>query len=285
MNLAGYTGNGAINGILRGSPIAEERQEKGCFMDIRILGCSGGIGGPARTTSFLIDQDILIDAGTGVSDLDIAALEAIDHIFLTHAHLDHTGSLPLLLDSVGPQRNKPVTVHAQAETIDVLKKHIFNWKVWPDFGAIPDNDNPYLVFSEMVPGETVTLDDRQIRSIAVEHTVPAVGYLVSNTKGSFAFSGDTTNTHEFWTVLNDCDDLQFLVVETTFLDRDRELSELSKHLCPAMLVEELKKLKVKPAIYITHLMPGYEKEIMEEIVNHIGSPGPLALECGHVFKL
>jgi ribonuclease BN (tRNA processing enzyme) len=282
---AGSEGIGAINGILHGSPIAGERQEKRRFMDIKVLGCSGGIGDPARTTSFLIDQDILIDAGTGVSDLDIAALEAVDHIFLTHAHLDHTGSLPLLLDSVGPRRDKPVTVYAQASTIEALKTHIFNWKIWPDFSAIPDIDNPYLVFSVMSPGATVTLNDRQIRSIAVEHTVPAVGYLVSSNKGSFAFSGDTTSTDEFWAVLNDCDDLQFLVVETTFLDKDRELSELSKHLCPAMLAAELKKLKARPAIYISHLMPGLETEIMQEIASHTGSPGPLALERGHVFKL
>ena len=38
-------------------------------MKVKVLGCSGGIGGNLRTTGFLVDHDILIDAGTGVSDL------------------------------------------------------------------------------------------------------------------------------------------------------------------------------------------------------------------------
>ena len=57
-------------------------------MRIRILGCSGGIGGNLRTTSILIDDDILVDAGTGVGDLSIAELSKIDHVYLTHSHLD-----------------------------------------------------------------------------------------------------------------------------------------------------------------------------------------------------
>ena len=40
-------------------------------MKFRVLGCSGGIGARARTTSFLVDDDVLLDAGTGVEDLSI----------------------------------------------------------------------------------------------------------------------------------------------------------------------------------------------------------------------
>ncbi|MDH5649860.1 MAG: 3',5'-cyclic-nucleotide phosphodiesterase [Gammaproteobacteria bacterium] len=254
-------------------------------MQIRVLGCSGGIGGDARTTSFLVDQDILIDAGTGVGDLTTTELEGIDHVFLTHAHLDHTGSLPLLVDSVGPSRDRPVTVHAQPDTLDVLRKHIFNWQIWPDFSEIPDTKNPFLTFSAMSPGAGVTLGDRYIQSIPVNHTVPAVAYLVSGENGSFAFSGDTTVTETLWDVLNQCADLRYLVVETTFLDIERELSELSRHLCPSLLAGELKKLTVNPEIFITHLMPGCEQQIMQEIYQHIGSTRPLPLKRGHVFKL
>ena len=45
-------------------------------MKLRILGCSGGISGDLRTTSMLLDHDVLIDAGTGVGDLSIAAAPA-----------------------------------------------------------------------------------------------------------------------------------------------------------------------------------------------------------------
>ena len=121
-------------------------------MQVKILGCSGGIGGNLRTTSMLVDDDILIDAGTGVGDLSIAQLLKIDHIFLTHSHLDHIALMPLLLDTVMGMRNEPVTVHATAETTRILKQHIFNWKVWPDFNVIPDAENPLLVYNEVAIG-------------------------------------------------------------------------------------------------------------------------------------
>ena len=103
-------------------------------MKIRILGCSGGIGGRhLRTTSLLVDHDILIDAGTGVGDLAIAELAQIDHVFITHSHLDHTVCLAFLVDTVGEMRNRPLTVHATGATIEILRAHLFNWATWPDF--------------------------------------------------------------------------------------------------------------------------------------------------------
>ncbi len=112
-------------------------------MKLKVLGCSGGIGGAQpRTTSFLLDDDILIDCGTGVGDLTLDELARIDHVFLTHAHLDHIAALPLMIDSVGELRQAPVQVHATPETIRILHSHIFNWLVWPDFSAIPDHHQP-----------------------------------------------------------------------------------------------------------------------------------------------
>ena len=72
----------------------------GQTMKIRVLGCSGGIGGSLRTTSFLVDDDVLIDAGTGVGDLSLEQLAKIDHIFVSHSHLDHVTSIPFLVDTV-----------------------------------------------------------------------------------------------------------------------------------------------------------------------------------------
>lgn len=254
-------------------------------MQIKVLGCSGGIGGQARTTSFLVDEDILIDAGTGVADLDLDALGKIDHVFLTHSHLDHVACLPLMLDSVGNQRNKPVTVHARPATLQTLRDHIFNWKVWPDFSTVPEG-NPYLVFEELAPDGRIDIDGRNIRSVPVEHTVPAVGYIVENSGGTWAFSGDTTTTDKFWSVLNDeYKSLKYLVMETTFTDEERELTELSKHLCPELAAVELAKLKHKPEIFITHLMPSDVDGILEQLYHHLPKHHFRALRAGHVFHL
>ena len=107
-------------------------------MKLRVLGCGGGIGGRhQRTTSFLIDHDILIDAGTGVGELSIAELTQIDHVFLTHCHLDHIATLPMMIDTVADCRSKPLTVYGTKAVLDSLRKHIFNWAIWPDFSVVP----------------------------------------------------------------------------------------------------------------------------------------------------
>src|SRR5213075_1957021 len=127
-------------------------------MKLRVLGCSGGIGGRhLRTTSMLLDNDVLIDAGTGVADLSLTELSLIDHVFLTHSHLDHIASIPFMVDTVGGMREKPVTVHASRATIEILKNHLFNWAIWPDFSEIPTPQAPFLRYEEISLGQTVRL--------------------------------------------------------------------------------------------------------------------------------
>lgn len=254
-------------------------------MKIRILGASGGIGAHARTTSILVDQDILIDAGTGVGDLTLPELAAIDHVFLTHSHLDHLTMLPFLLDTVGADRARPVRVHAQEATLGALQRHLFNGELWPDFSRIPTPEAPFMTYQMLPAGVERALQSRKVRSIPVTHTVPAVGYLIRGARGSLAFSGDTTVTDEFWRVLNAADDLRHVIIETSFLDADAELSRISKHLCPAMLAGELKKLKSGPQVHITHLLPGREDDIMREIARHLPNNTPRRLERGQVFDL
>ena len=115
-------------------------------MRLRVLGCSGGIGGGLRTTSFLLGKHTLIDAGTGVGDLSVAELSQIDHLFLTHTHLDHIAMLPLLVDTVGAMRDRPLMVYATQATLDILRAHVFNWLVWPDFTEIPNKAAPWMQF-------------------------------------------------------------------------------------------------------------------------------------------
>src|SRR5476649_1232233 len=127
----------------------------GQTMKIRVLGCSGGIGGSLRTTSFLVDEDILIDAGTGVGDLSLEQLAKIDHIFVSHSHLDHVTSIPFLVDTVCWMRGSPIKVYAIKETLDILRAHLFNWKLWPDFTQIPDADHPFMAYREIRVGEEI----------------------------------------------------------------------------------------------------------------------------------
>src|SRR3954469_5450000 len=146
-------------------------------MKLRVLGCSGGIGGRhLRTTSMLLDNDVLIDSGTGVADLSLTELSMIDHIFVTHSHLDHITTIPFIVDTVGGMRNRPLVIHALPATIEILKNHIFNWSIWPDFTQIPSAESPFLKYEPIQVGESIVLANRKITALPANHVVPAVGY-------------------------------------------------------------------------------------------------------------
>lgn len=254
-------------------------------MKLRVLGCSGGIGGELRTTSMLVDDDVLIDAGTGVGDLSLQQLARIDHIFLTHSHLDHVTSIPFLLDTVGFQRSAPVTLYAIPETLDILSRHLFNWKLWPDFRCIPDERNPVLRYAPVNVGETVALGGgRTVTPFPAHHVVPAVGYHLDSGRGSLAFTGDTTSHPPIWKYINKINNLKYLIIEAAMSDAERELAVASKHLCPSLLAEELAQLQSSPAIYVTHFKPREAEIIMGEIAALIPQRRVKMLEQNQVFE-
>ena len=254
-------------------------------MRLRVLGCSGSIGGQHnRTTSFLVDQDMLIDAGTGVGDLSLAELTSIDHIFVTHSHLDHVDSIAFFLDSVGALRPKPVTVYATGPTTRILKKNLFNWDIWPDFTQIPTPQEPWLRYQEIKVGEVIAIGGRKITVLPAKHTVPAVGYQLDSGKSSLVFTGDTGPNDALWEVVNRIKNLKFLIIETAFSDKDRRLAELALHLCPAMLGEELAKLERPAEVYITHLKPSEVELTMQEIDELSVDLRPRMLQNNHVFE-
>jgi ribonuclease BN (tRNA processing enzyme) len=254
-------------------------------MRLRVLGCSGGIGGRhLRTTSFLVDGDVLLDAGTGVGDLSLAELSLIDHIFVTHSHRDHVASIPFLADTVGGMRGQPITVHATRETIGILKSHLFNWEIWPDFTQIPTPQAPFMRYEEIELGRSVSLAGRAFTPLPAIHTVPAVGFLLDSGKGSLVFTGDTGPNDALWTIVNRLGNLKYLIIETAFANKERELAELSKHLCPSMLAEELVKFERDAEIYVTHLKPGETELTMQEIEESSGRIQPRMLQNNQVFE-
>jgi ribonuclease BN (tRNA processing enzyme) len=280
------------SGLLRdrqGSPDAAHEARAGARgdveMKVRVLGCSGGIGGSLRTTALLVDDDVLIDAGTGVGDLSLEALARIDHIFVSHSHLDHVTSIPFLVDTVCWMRRSPIVVYGIKETLDILRAHLFNWRIWPDFTQIPDADRPFMAYREIAVGETIELGDRRFTAIPANHTVPAVGYKLQSKRGALIYSGDTAQNDALWDVVNTTADLKYLIIETAFSNKERDIAAASKHLCPDMLAGELAKMRVQPEVFITHLKPGEVALTMREVSQAAGRWRPRMLENNHEFTL
>lgn len=255
-------------------------------MRLRVLGCSGGIGGTGRrTTSFQIDDNVLIDAGSGVSELSLDELTGLRHIFLTHCHMDHIHMLPLLVDSVFDRLDQPLIVHGLPHTLKALREHIFNWMLWPDFTSLPSEEFPVMVLQPMQPGERVTVGDNHFSMIPVNHIVPTVAYVVEYPGGVFAFSGDTTTNDTLWQGLNALDRLDHLIVEAAFSNAEQGLSTMSKHYCPRLLAADLKKLRHDPKIYLSHAKPGEEEMIYQECRELILERSLLHLTGGECLEL
>lgn len=268
-------------------------------MRIRVLGCSGAIAQGCRTTAFLLDDDVLIDAGTGVGDLRLDEMARIRHVFLTHSHLDHIAALPLMLDAVALQQVKtgagPLQVHALPETIATLQTHIFNNVIWPDFTHIPSADAPLLRFVPLQTGEKITAGGKTFEALPAVHTVAAVGFAVSQAaaEGHWVFTGDTGRNPAFWQRINQLP-VAMLVIETAFSNHEEGLATSSKHLAPVSLAAELAQIRIAPLhrpypIYITHTKPAEAAQIMEEIAEQSSGCDPVHnirwLEAGMQFEL
>lgn len=241
-------------------------------MQIRVLGCSGSIAAGSRTTSFLVDQSILIDAGTGVGDLTLDEMTRIDHIFVTHSHLDHVLAIGLLADSVTRVRHArgrpPVQVRALPATLAALRQHVFNGVIWPDFTRLPEPARPVLALLPIETGEVVEAGPARIEALPASHTVPALGYAVTPidrpAAGNWVFTGDTGPNPALWQRLARMQ-VHALVIETAFGDDERELAQISRHLCPSQLRDELAQLAQPTNVWITHIKPGEVDAVMSEI--------------------
>ncbi len=256
------------------------------MMQLRILGCSGGIGQNLCTSSYLIDNDILLDAGTGVGRLSIGEMQQLRHVFLSHSHMDHITSLPLLVDTLFSSLQQPLVVHARVETIRAFHQHIFNWEIWPDFSELPSRENPVMVFEEMSPGDVVDVNGRQVEMIDVKHTVPAAAFSVTDGKSRLVYSGDTTTNDALWNTLNQFEQLDFMIMESAFANKDLALAKLAQHYCPSLLADDLKKLRHQPLLGISHLKPGEEKTIMEECQQAFGAERNIRqLFCDDKFQI
>ena len=257
-------------------------------MQVKILGCSGAIAQHARTTSFLIDEHILIDAGTGVGDLSVDEMLKIEHVFLTHSHLDHVAALPLMIDTVAGGLTRPIVAHALPETIDALKRHVFNGTIWPDFSAIPSPQEPFLVFEPLQVGDVVQVSNHRVEVLPAVHTVPAVGYAVDTPSGHWVFTGDTCSNPAFWARVNQLR-MAMLVIETAFSERELGLALRSQHLSPSLLADELRQLDRSRhpglRIGVTHTKP-MESGLIATEVAQMGLQAAydlVWLEAGQVF--
>ena len=231
-------------------------------MKIEILGCSGGIGNGLKTTTFLLDEQLLVDAGTGVELLSLDRMLQIRDVVITHSHLDHIVGLPLMLATIYDQHKHPIDLYALPEVITALQNHIFNWTVWPDYTTLPE-ERPIIRLHPINVGDQLKLQGKDIKVLPAAHPTPTVGYFISNGENSFAFTGDNGINDALWPILNTCKP-DLLIIDVSFTDEVDELARLSGHLTPSHLADQLASFTHPARVMITHLKPGFEDTIMQQ---------------------
>lgn len=251
-------------------------------MELRILGCSGGEAEGERLTGLLVNRRTAIDAGSLTQALTVAEQIAVRHIFLTHSHLDHICTLPFYTKNIFGHTESPAEIHALPETLDVLRRHLFNDDVWPDFSVIPSPDNPIIRYTEVEPEVAYAVDGVTVTPIRVNHLVPCVGYKVDDGRDAFIFTSDTAETDRIYEVANATPNLRLFITEASFPNDQAWLAEASKHLTPAKLGGELRKLRRDVPVGIYHLTPGDRAEMLPQL-QAIGDPRIRLLAQGERF--
>jgi len=235
-------------------------------MYIKVLGCSAVELPNANLTSFLVDGKILIDAGTIGSVLDEDKQWKIRHVLLTHSHLDHIKDLPFLADNISISKKKhTVSVFSIPAVNTALKKNLFNDVIWPDFTRIPSSDNPIIRLKNVHAGKPFTIGSYNITAYKVNHTVPAIGYLLEDSKGKrLIYIGDAGPSNTIWKSVDK--KIHGLIIEVSLPNSYKVMALETGHLTPELLASELNKMKHTPdMIFITHCKPGYRKKIKEEL--------------------
>lgn len=252
-------------------------------MKLRVLGSAGAEFPDFRPPAFLIDEQLLLDAGTIGSVLTEEEQSLIRNIMITHSHLDHIRAIPALADNIIIKNlSYSVNVFGIQEVIDALRHHLFNDVIWPDFTCISSPENPVLRYEQVVCGVEYAVSNYSIMVVQVDHTVPAVGYRVRSGDTTLVYTGDTGPTEEIWRFA-ECADA--LIVEVSFPNEMEQLALLTKHLTCSLLSVELKKIGTLPKrIFVTHPKPQYYDIIRGEI-DSLNIDGIELLHDGAVFEL
>ncbi|WHZ14070.1 MAG: beta-lactamase domain protein [Nitrospira sp.] len=262
-------------------------------MKVRVLGCHGsgqlvsGENGPIQcgTCGFLVNDRLLVDAGTIGSRLYLEEQRRIRVILLTHLHFDHIRELPTLADNLVGEIEEPIVIAAIPEVLDGLRRHIFNDAVYPDFFRLPDPARPVFVTHQLQPGREVLLCGLGVTPMSVNHVVPTVGFLLREGERTMLYSGDTYRTDALWRAAQAAPGLQAAFIETSFPNELDELARTAKHLTPALLAEEFAKMaRPELPVYAYHLKPRF-REVIKQELGQLGIRHLAALEEGQTLVL
>lgn len=252
---------------------------------LEVLGCSGSLGDPMNGTScFLLNDEVLIDAGSGLLTLSTEQVAKINHVFITHAHLDHVMALPMLVESRQHGRDDPLFVYGLNSTLEVLKLHLFNDLIWPDFSVLPSPQKPAMQFVSLQGPVEIELGGLLLKPFEVNHSAPTVGFSIRSKTGVLAISSDTYLSEEMNQSLAELGLLSHLIIESSFSNKHTELSMLTKHMCPQLLERQLQGVSNCQNVWVSYLKEWDRSETELELSEIRGEFNVGVLRQGQVLR-
>jgi ribonuclease BN (tRNA processing enzyme) len=235
-------------------------------VELRVIGCHGGETPKHRTSAFLLDESLAIDAGSLTSGLEVEEQVKIEACIVSHAHFDHIRDLSTLADNRCQMQAPPLTIAGTRETIRVLREHFFNGVLWPDFALIPSGDGPTIRYLELLPERPAKIAGHEVRAVMVSHTIESASFIIEGPGGSVAYSGDTGPTDRMWEALNELSDLKALLMEVSFPNREQRLATASGHHTPQTLAEDLRKYRAPADLptLLYHIKPVFQAEVEKQ---------------------
>jgi ribonuclease BN (tRNA processing enzyme) len=216
-------------------------------------------------SSCLINDTVAVDAGCVGFYRTPQDQAAVRHVLVSHTHIDHLASLPILVENAYDGRSQGVTVHGSRAVLECLQEDFFNDRIWPDFVAMSRGDTPFLNLSPLEPGDTVVLEGLRVTAVALQHVVPTVGFLVADGQATVAFVSDTGPSEEIWRLCNAAGNVRAVFLEATFPNRLSWLAEVSMHLTPEKFSRELAKLSHPTRAIVVHIKPRFHEEVLAEV--------------------
>lgn len=234
-------------------------------MKIQVLGGHGGLARGFYTTSFLIDDTLLLDAGAVAGTLSIEEQCRIEHILISHCHLDHTKDIAFLCDNCFGLKSVPFQVHTHHTVKKIILDHLLNDIVWPDFSKLPNPEKPTIQFNGMDHEQKIRLGGFQVTSVPVKHPLDAMGFIIEKGDSAVLFTCDTASTERIWEVAGKYKNLKAIFTEVSFPNSLQKVADMSDHHTPQTFLKELAKMPKDIPIILTHLKPNYREQILSEL--------------------
>ena len=252
-------------------------------MEVQILGAYGGESPECRLTCLLINGSTALDAGSLSQALPIERQADVRTIVLSHSHMDHTSALPFFIENVFGKTEGAIDLYASAATIYAIRKHLFNNDTWPDFTRLPNHLVPAIRFQEFTDDVPFTVEGVTYTPIRVNHVVPTHGFLIEQDGAALLWSSDTGPTERLWEVANATSNLRAVALETSFDNAYQHLADISLHLTPQSMANELTKLRQPVPVLLHHLKPAFIERIRQEIAD-LANPALSFLEQGKTYR-